>query len=298
MSNNNNDQGSDSIYRAPSSNTAVSSGDNLMAAYVGPKNAQYYEDQFAKFESGGGAMSWHWPAFFVTWGWLIYRKMWLWFFIYWLGIPILLTIVSGLISASGSPEVGITFYYVSYVVTIFLLAPIFANRLYYQHVKGKVKKIASTSLSEEQQAEELARKGGTSMLAYVIVPLLLVGIIGILAAIAIPAYQDYTVRAQVSEGLNLAGGVKSAVVDAYRDQESWPVDNQSAGLPPSTSILGQYVSSVAVSDGAVIVTYGVAAHAIISGQTLILEPDVENGTIAWTCYSMDIEAKHLPAACR
>ena len=131
--------------------------------------------------------------------------------------------------------------------------------------------------------------------------MIVVAIIGILAAIAIPAYQDYTIRAQVSEGLNLSGGAKAAVTEYFQDRGSMPSDNTEAGLAASGDIVGKYVSSVAVSDGVIEVTYGQDAHQIIDGATLQLTPDTtEPGSVQWDCASAgaDIENKHLPAACR
>jgi type IV pilus assembly protein PilA len=299
--NNNNDKGhsdSDSIYRAPSSDTSYAPTDNLMAAYVGPKNASYYENRFEKFAAGGGALSWHWPAFLATWFWLMYRKMWLWSFIYWLGLPIAITAITMAISATGGAAVAGIFYYSSYALVMFVLAPVFANRLYYGHVKGKVAKMAATSMSAEQQSAELARIGGTSKIVFVLAPLILVALIGILAAIAIPAYQDYTIRAQVSEGLNLSDSAKAAVTVAFEDRGDFPANNTLAGLPSARQISGKYVASVEVQDGDIVITYGGDAHALLQDQVIVLEPDADEGFVQWACYSPTIANKHLPAACR
>ncbi len=131
--------------------------------------------------------------------------------------------------------------------------------------------------------------------------MIVVAIIGILAAIAIPAYQDYTIRAQVSEGLNLSGGAKAAVTEYYQDRGSLPGDNAEAGLAAATAIVGKYVDQVEVTDGVIAVQYGNDAHAVIDGQHLELTPDTTNaGSVAWDCATAgtEIENKHLPAACR
>jgi type IV pilus assembly protein PilA len=130
--------------------------------------------------------------------------------------------------------------------------------------------------------------------------MIVVAIIGILAAIAIPAYQDYTIRAQVSEGLNLSGGAKAAVTEYFQDRGSMPGDNTEAGLATSAEIVGKYVASVEVTDGEVEVTYGGDAHQVISGATLQLTPNtLAVGSVQWDCASAaDIENKHLPASCR
>ena len=134
--------------------------------------------------------------------------------------------------------------------------------------------------------------GGASLL-------ITVAMIGILAAIAIPAYQDYTIRAQVSEGLNLSGGPKAAVTEFVQDYREWPTDNSAVGLMPAEEIAGAYVSGVSVEGGQVIVTYGYGAHANIQGKTLVHSPDASNlPTVSWNCYSPEIANKWLPAACR
>ena len=130
--------------------------------------------------------------------------------------------------------------------------------------------------------------------------MIVVAIIGILAAIAIPAYQDYTIRAQVSEGLNLSGGAKAAVTEYYQDRGTMPADNTVAGLALPTEIQGKYVASVDVGAAGVIsVAYGNEAHAIIDTQTLLMTPSTATvGSVQWDCSSAAIENKHLPAACR
>ena len=135
--------------------------------------------------------------------------------------------------------------------------------------------------------------------------MIVVAIIGILAAIAIPAYQDYTIRAQVSEGLNLAGGAKAAVTEYYQDSGNLATTNDEAGLETNTEIQGKYVGQIGVGgdgsgvNGEIEVTYGNSVNAAISGDTLILTPDTSNaGSVVWTCTSPDISNKHLPASCR
>jgi len=146
-------------------------------------------------------------------------------------------------------------------------------------------------------------------------------IVGILAAIAIPAYQDYTIRAQVSEGLNLAAAPKAAVAETFRRTGAAPGDRLGAGLSAAaTDTSGQYVESVDVAFGTIIVTYSAAAHSTIAGRLLAMQPyTLENNTVVWRCgggvdpgrdaVPMDraaptaaevtnIEPKYLPSACR
>lgn len=291
-------QGSDSIYRAPSSDTTFNPQGDLLASYVGPKNADYYARKFEQIRSGS-SVSWHWPAFFIASFWLLYRKMWLNAFLYWIVLPVTLSVLSVIATMNIGPEAGAIVYYGPYFLIAFILLPMFANRLYYRHAQAKADKVASITSSADQQAAELSRIGGTSNIVLVVIPFVLVFVLGVLAAIAIPAYQDYTIRAQVSEGLNLSGGAKAAVSEYYLDRGELPADNTMAGLGPADHISGAYTSSVAVQQGVIVVTYGNEAHAILQDHELVLEPDVtEPDRLQWSCYSPTIAPKHLPAACR
>ncbi len=135
--------------------------------------------------------------------------------------------------------------------------------------------------------------------------MIVVAIIGILAAIAIPAYQDYTIRAQVSEGLNLSGGAKAAVTEFFQARGVWPTDNTEAGLEAAANISGSYVESVTAAvtggTGEITVLYGGSkpAHQLIDGETILMTATDNLGSVEWTCTSGGVIApKHLPAACR
>ena len=142
--------------------------------------------------------------------------------------------------------------------------------------------------------------------------MIVVAIIGILAAIAIPAYSDYTVRSQVTEGLNLASDLKAAVVETFATNGSWPANNASVGITATKS--GKYVSGVTISNGTITIVYGVQANSNINGKKLALLPTTSNnGDVIWNCgykttvgntspsagtNGTDVTAKYLPAACR
>jgi len=131
--------------------------------------------------------------------------------------------------------------------------------------------------------------------------MIVVAIIAILAAIAIPAYQDYLIRAQVSEGMVLSSGAKAAVWDFVSNTGRFPRNNQSAGLANATSITGSYVSSVDVTNGKIKVLFnGPKASSYItnSSKYFVLSPISHAGSIAWTCSPSTLEGKYLPTTCR
>lgn len=131
--------------------------------------------------------------------------------------------------------------------------------------------------------------------------MIVVAIIAILAAIAIPAYQNYLIRAQVSEGAVLATGAKAAVWDFVSNTGRFPPSNESAGLADPGSITGKYVSSVNVTAGKITVTFGNQANAAIqvSGKNmLVLSPSGTVGTIQWVCTPSTVDPKYLPTPCR
>jgi type IV pilus assembly protein PilA len=129
--------------------------------------------------------------------------------------------------------------------------------------------------------------------------MIVVAIIAILAALALPAYQDYVIRSQVSEGITLADGAKSAVWDFMSNTGRLPPNNASTGLPSSGSIIGNYVSGVDVTGGVITATFGYKANQKISSDTLLMSPSTQSGgSLQWRCKSSNVSGKYLPTSCR
>jgi type IV pilus assembly protein PilA len=151
--------------------------------------------------------------------------------------------------------------------------------------------------------------------------MIVVAIIGILASMAITAYQTYTVRAQVAEGLNMAVGAKAPIIDAFNMTGTPALDRTAAGMTPlATDTRGKYVTQVNVVNGRVDITFGNSAHQDINGDTLSVTPYMSpSGSILWRCGTENptagtteltgggitsvhiaptLEPRYLPSSCR
>ncbi|HGO6893214.1 TPA: pilin [Neisseria meningitidis] len=148
--------------------------------------------------------------------------------------------------------------------------------------------------------------------------MIVIAIVGILAAVALPAYQDYTARAQVSEAILLAEGQKSAVTEYYLNHGEWPGNNSSAGVASSSTIKGKYVKEVTVANGVVTATMlSTGVNNEIKGKKLSLWAKRQDGSVKWFCgqpvtrnakakddvtadttTNTKIDTKHLPSTCR
>jgi type IV pilus assembly protein PilA len=133
--------------------------------------------------------------------------------------------------------------------------------------------------------------------------MIVVAIIAILAAIAIPAYQDYTIRSQVSEGPVLADGAKTAVAEFFQNRGKFPPSQASAGLATDQSISGAYVTKVVVvpNTGVIQAYYGgpKASTKIPNTAYIVLSPTSNAGSISWRCKNgAGLKDNYLPANCR
>ncbi|CAK0775282.1 type IV pilus assembly protein PilA [Gammaproteobacteria bacterium] len=151
--------------------------------------------------------------------------------------------------------------------------------------------------------------------------MIVVAIIGILAAVGIPSYQDYSVRSQTVEGISLSDGPRAGISDFWNTRGKLPPSAASAGVASSTSLQGMYVSDIAIANGKITITFGNKASSKISksGGNLLEIIPVANagGNLVWVCgYSSlpggthniqsnapaanatSIDPRFLPAVCR
>ena len=145
--------------------------------------------------------------------------------------------------------------------------------------------------------------------------MIVIAIVGILAVVALPAYQDYTARAQVSEAIVLAEGQKAAVAEYYATNGAFPTSNEQAGVAAKENIKGKYVKQVEVgANGVITATMNdTGVNSDIKSTTIALKPEVatvatggsgsasSNGAFTWKCgpgATKGVDKKFLPATCR
>lgn len=126
--------------------------------------------------------------------------------------------------------------------------------------------------------------------------MIVVAIIGILAAIALPAYQDYTTRSKVSEGIGLAAAAKSAVSEYRISQAAWPTGNAQAGLP--ATVASKYVRSVSVGASGLITVAFAGTSGTTAGNTITFSPTFLTGAVDWDCTGGTVQDSYRPAICR
>lgn len=130
--------------------------------------------------------------------------------------------------------------------------------------------------------------------------MIVVAIIGILAAIALPAYQDHTARAQLSEAFSLLGGVRASVAEQLFMTGELPEDNPSAGLSDASAITGNYVTMVEVTNEGVRFQIGNDAASPIRNGLIVITPITGSADtiVRWTCSSDNIASRFFPTSCR
>jgi Tfp pilus assembly major pilin PilA len=288
--------------------------EGLYRAAVGPSQADFYVPKFLRFDAvDSSKVSWNWPALFVSFFWFLYRRMYGYWAIYCLLIPIVIAICSAIVAAVAGAGTGNSLYVLVFLGYRCAFLPMFANSLYHRSIRTQIEKLRQKVPDRATQIAVLENGPHTNQIAWVVLIVLLLPITGILAAIAIPAYQDYTIRVQIAEGLRLAEPLKSAIAEKYATGGAWPADlaELRIGSPPT----GPHVVGILVDQGTVTIEYGKAANSLIAGSKLSLRPAIVGGDVVWTCgrsiasaedaaapaaghNATNLAARFLPRSCR
>lgn len=263
------------------------------AAAIGPKATEYYLDEFEEIHRGGNG-SWHWPAFFVTLFWLMRRRMW--------GKAVLYIVISWLLSIVGaglvaaSPGLGAV-YQIALMIAFFVVPAKFANRLYFKHCTRLIEAAKQSARSRDHALGIVGGKGGTSGAAFAFaLVFVFVGVVGMLAAVAIPAYQDYTMRAKATEVIVAMAPSRVAINEYYDRTGRLPATLQDTGVGyPSAS---RYGSAVEYDAGSGAISTRAELSASVKALIVMRPLLSKDGRMTWSCGSPDLAAKYLPKTCR
>jgi type II secretory pathway pseudopilin PulG len=265
--------------------------DEARAAFIGDSSTGYYLDRFDRL-SRGDSGGFNWPAMLVTWYWMLYRKMWIPALIYFFTPYAVAVVLGGFMAVS--PALGGVLYLAWLVV--WLIGPgLLANGWYYKHAMAKIRNVRLIGGSKAQMLARLEAAGGTSGVVVIGVALLSIFIVGILAAVALPAYQTYTVKAKVADAALEGDEVAQAVGQQFAQTGQYPADIDA--IVAKASHQSKYVSRIELDGTTGILTIRVDVPPRISGSILMMADTDSNHHLAWTCSSEDLK-KYVPARCR
>lgn len=267
----------------------------MWSAIAGQK-APYYVPRWQRYSSGQSTFpSWHWPAFFVPFFWGLYRKAWAGAVVLGIVIPYSLWMVVA-VAVALSPNKDDRNAIISlFVYAACLVIPaLLANGFYYRKAVKLISEAKAQSTDPSVQLAYLRTKGGTSNVGLTIGLVFgAISLIGILAAIALPAYQDYLIRARVNEALIASSDLTAEIGQTYR--------RDGALRQPSFSSFrerdaARYIQDMEMTErGVLVLSFGVEP---IAGRRIIWIPREEGDRILWTCQTVDVPPKYLPANCR
>ena len=279
------------VHSRAADDTGVMTDEEARAAFIGDSSTVYYMDRFDRL-SNGQSGGFHWPALFVTWYWMLYRKMWVPALIYFFA-PYLIGLVLGGMAAV-SPVLG-AILYLAWIV-IWLVGPGFlANGWYYKHAMAKIRDVRARGGSKDQMLARVEAAGGTSSILIIILAIFsLVAGIGILAAVALPAYQTYTYKAKAADAISEGNEVAQGVGKQYEQTGQLPAD---IGPLVAQAHQSPYVRKIELDDTSGTLVLHVELGPRVAG-TIQLVPGADNNRhMTWTCTTEDMK-KYVPASCR
>jgi Tfp pilus assembly major pilin PilA len=276
------------------SDSDVMTDDEAWAAVIGNSNTHHYLTRFDRLAKGEGG-GWHWPALLVTWYWMLYRKMWvpalLYFFAPWLGLIVIA------VAAAAVPALALPLYAAQWLAVMFM-PPLLANKWYYKHCDNKIRDVRARGGSKDQMLARLEAAGGTSNILVIVLAVFgLVAAIGILAAVALPAYQSYTVKAKVADAMLVGGEVATAVGKQYEQTGQLPGQSDVDNFVLQATHHSKYVTGVDLDATDATLTVHVKAPPVEGSYQLVAASD-NNHHLSWSCRSTDKLSRYLPAICR
>lgn len=274
-------------------------------AFIGEKNQHYYLQKFQQFDRDGKtSLTWHWPAFFVAFYWMLYRKMWLNAFLYFIS-PYIALVAGGIVIAMlgavlgehAASSLGVLLVTVFYI-GIFVVPAMYANTWYYNHARKKIAETEIYANNPQKRFGILAGRGGTSSILLFI--LLFFGVfmmIGMLAAVAIPAYQGYVNKSKNLQAYMIGKQASDAVGDYYLQHHKAPASLADTSFHSS---LPKTVQDVSFDyQAGVVVVEMPSLSADDTSPKLIFTPHLQGSQqVVWTCSSEAIPPRQLPKDCQ
>ena len=264
---------------------------------IGPKNLEYYLKHFKRFENHERiSITWNWAALFFNFFWFIYRKLYL--------IALLcmvLPIPYGLLHAFdyATPynltEISSAYLAVS-AVMLLLFVPMFANAIYYSHLKKKIGYITDKTEDESKRIQKISSVGGTNkwLLALSLI-FVIASSVATVSVIAIPAYEDRVRRATIVETIQIATDYRAAVEQYLIQHQRYPQSNLEAKLP--TLVANTNIESILILEKG-IVMLKLSGDRKLKGKSIKFVPTEQQGRIiGWRCFGLGIRHKYLPKDC-
>jgi serine/threonine protein kinase len=267
-------------------------------AIIGGRATGFYLKRFRRIDANAGepTAGWNWPAFLFGTLWCWYRRMWLTgaglfvveVFAY---LVVWALLVEGLLVGEAEADAAANLLS---AIPVRILFGMYANWFYHRRAERLIRK-ADTRFPTDAVARSgfLQSKGGTSS---VVIWLLLIFIVGILAAIAIPSYMDYVAKARISEVLGASAPYRAAVDQHVVSERQWPQSLARIDQPVRIHVGGVAVDVSLGDEGELTFTF--ADDEALGGLSLVLYPLIEEETINWYCTSPDIRQDFLPTQCR
>jgi hypothetical protein len=254
----------------------------LYRAAVGPKNTEFYVTRFLRFDQPGASrLSWNWPAFLVSFYWFLYRRMWGYWALYCVAIPLTFGFVSAMLASALGPQVSQVGNLVE-LVYAFGVLPVIANALYHHKIRQQIAQAGAQAPDPASQVTLLESGAHTSSVACLVALITVLVMVGILLAVRLPAYQDEAIRAEVKQGMALAAPVKGRVADRYAAGHSWPatVSADEIGQP-----MDDGNARLSVDHGTINIAFtGAVMPAQLSGHVLSVRPSISpEGAVVWSC---------------
>lgn len=261
-------------------------------AMIGDSGTAYYLTRFERLAAGDSA-SWHWPALFVTWYWLLYRKMWVGALIYFFAPGILTSVLTAMAPAAVKPVVALACW-----LAIFLVPAIMANRWYFRHCEKKIADVRARGGSKSQMIARMEAAGGTSNIAVIIIGIFaVVAGLGILAAVALPAYQSYTVKAKVGGALSVGLQAAKVVGDQYEKTGTLPSSADLDLLVAKSGAQAKTVKDIGIDPATGAITIKVQTGSSSEGAFELVPSADNNRHLTWSCVTDDQKfARSIPAS--